>query len=126
MWIRYIPHNTITEQQQVWQHRFGALKYIFPRETGICFVPNKRHIYELLTIDGSYEIAHERYGVHFNEDGMEIVPSRTDSLQSSQSTVTVSQVIVKKLSKIQKMQEARNMARIARGQKPIEFKRVSA
>lgn len=130
MWIRYRAARFISPSQGVFSCRFGELKYLFPMEAGLCDIPNKEHIAALLAQRNLYEIAYEKYGIHFNEDGMEIQPG-VPSFSQPQSTVTHSEAVEvpppnePKMSisaRIKKMQEARNRKRIEQGKHPIEFK----
>lgn len=105
MLIRYRDWELLSDAQEVKCASFGTVKYHFwKKDNGICDVPVRRHVEQLLNpLDGTsvsrYEVAYEKYGIHWNEDGDQIKPSESSTLPQAKSTVTLSEAVVRKQKK---------------------------
>ena len=152
MYIRYRRERNAIKNSKVHVTTVGNTRYEFWAKDGwACDVGVKKHVDWLLSGKGSgkYEVAYDRYGIHFQPSGQEIkqnghpVGVLQEAITQLAAGAPVQEVNAQLqveatpdpvettpsprqkmglLDRVKKMQAARNANRIAKGLPPIEFK----
>lgn len=154
MFIRYRIERSAIKGKKVHVTTIGQTRYEFWEKDGwTCDVLVKKHVEWLLSGKGvgNYEVAYDRYGIHFQPNGQEIkqnghpVGVLQEAITQVATGAPVQEVNARlqaeaipvpetspdpeppsnKMSlrdRVKKMQAARNANRVAKGLPPIEFK----